>query len=119
MMRCACEGSSSWEAAWKPPETTQAALADACFMFFCGNDGREHAMSRTGRRAGKASTAAVHGRQLRGGSKPRHEWASGSMNTASARSMRRGIVGLHTCSRAVAVARGRRGVKERLTELGL
>ena len=37
----------------------------------------------------KASTAAVHGRQLRGGSKPRHEWASGSMNTASARSMRR------------------------------
>ena len=45
-----------------------------------------------------ASTAAVHGRQLRGGSKRRHEWTSGSMNT---RSMRRGIVGLHTCSRAV------------------
>ena len=45
--QCACKRSSSWEAAWKPPETTQAALADACFMFFCGNDGREHAMSRT------------------------------------------------------------------------
>jgi hypothetical protein len=67
----------------------------------------------------KASTAAVHGRQMREGSKPHHEWASGSMNTASARSMRRchsgtfcDVVGLHTCSRAVAVARGRRGVEE-------
>ena len=45
--QCACERSSSWEAAWKPPETTQAALADACRMLFSGNDGREHAMSRT------------------------------------------------------------------------
>jgi hypothetical protein len=28
--RCACERSSTWEAAWKLPEITQADLEDAC-----------------------------------------------------------------------------------------
>jgi hypothetical protein len=66
-------------AAWKPPETTQSALADAYRMLFCGNDGREHAMSRTQGGALESvdgSSARQAAERSTGGSKLRHEWAS-------------------------------------------